>query len=123
MSAKSTKRRRMGKSLCLPLRISRGYERLQISPADHAAFVLVSAWTGPVGFETDVSVVTIVEQRTNLAVPIDAALSQRAELASVTVGITIFGMNVNDSTGGQAALTLRKRILARHPSIARVPDD
>jgi hypothetical protein len=113
----------MGSRPRLLFRISRCYQRLEVSPADHAGAVLVATGTRPVRLETHVTFVTVCQQSGDLAFPIDAAFTERTEGRLVVGDEAILGVDVNDPFRRQQTVAFGERILAGHKSIARVPND
>ena len=67
--------------------------------------------------------VTIVRQRADLALPVDAAFTQRTPYGTVAIDAAILRVHVGDAVDRQAALAMRIRRLAgdvvSKPSLSR----
>ena len=69
----------------------------QFAPADHAAFLLISARALPVGLQADPAAIAIALERRDLAAPIHRAFADRAKSRSMAGHMAILRMHVDNA--------------------------
>ena len=95
-----------------PTRLSKARQPSQIPPANPATLQLVPVRAGPVGFQTQVTSVSIIQQRGDLAFPVDVARPEWTPLGRVAVQAAVLGVHVDNAVRWNELIAVREWVLA-----------